>query len=52
MNENAMKLVENTIKDMLLGNTAVTFLFAFPIAYIAKHGLILTLLSPPSQTLP
>lgn len=39
MKENALKLVENTIKDILLGNTAVTFLFALPIAYISKHGL-------------
>lgn len=39
MNENVQKLVENTVKDMLLGNTALTFLFAIPMAYIVKHGL-------------
>lgn len=39
MNENVQKLVENTIKDMLLGNTALTFMFALPLAYISKHGL-------------
>ncbi|MEH5014624.1 hypothetical protein [Phytobacter diazotrophicus] len=39
MNEEAQKLVENTLKDVLLGNTAITFLFAVPLAFIARHGL-------------
>lgn len=39
MNENVQKLVENTVKDILLGNTALTFLFAVPLAYISKHDL-------------
>lgn len=39
MNEDAQKLVENTIKDILLGNTALTLIFALPLAYISKHGL-------------
>ena len=37
--EEVQKLVENTIKDILLGNTALTFLFAMPLAYISKHDL-------------
>ena len=39
MNEDSQKLIENTIKDILLGNTALTFIFALPLAYISKHGL-------------
>ncbi|WP_337029538.1 hypothetical protein [Pantoea sp. USMM079] len=39
VNEEVQKLIENTIKDILLGNTALTFLFAMPLAYISKHGL-------------
>lgn len=39
MNENVQKLVENTVKDILLGNTALTFLFAVPLAYIIRNGL-------------
>lgn len=39
MNENVQKLVENTVKDILLGNTALTFLFAVPLAYIVRNGL-------------
>ncbi len=39
MKEEAQKLIENTLKDMLLGNTALTFLFAIPIAFIARGGL-------------
>lgn len=39
MEENVQKLVENTVKDILLGNTALTFLFAVPMAYIVKNGL-------------
>ena len=39
MNEEVQKLVENTLKDVLLGNTAITFLFAVPLAYIARNGL-------------
>lgn len=38
MNEDTQKLIENTIKDVLLGNTAVTFIFALPLSFIAKHG--------------
>ena len=39
MNGSVQKLVENTIKDVVLGNTALTFLFSIPLAYIVKHGL-------------
>jgi len=39
MNEEVQKLVENTLKDVLLGNTVMTFLFAVPLAYIAKNGM-------------
>jgi len=37
--EDTQKLIENTIKDILLGNAALTFLFAFPLTAIAKTGL-------------
>lgn len=54
MKEDVQKLIENTIKDMLLGNTALTLLFAIPIAFIAKSGLtpslwILALFVAPSM---
>ncbi|AXZ46916.1 hypothetical protein AM363_08095 [Citrobacter freundii] len=39
MNKNVQALVENTVKDILLGNAALTFLFAVPLAYIVKNGL-------------
>ncbi|GAB2932172.1 hypothetical protein [Hafnia psychrotolerans] len=39
MKEDTQKLIENTIKDILLGNAALTFLFAIPLAYIVKSGL-------------
>lgn len=39
VDEGWLKLIENTIKDILLGNTALTLLFALPIAYIVKYGL-------------
>ncbi len=31
MDEEVQKLVENTLKDILLGNAAITFLFAVPL---------------------
>lgn len=39
MNESTQKIIENTVKDILLGNAALSFLFTVPIAYIFKHGL-------------
>lgn len=38
MKEDIQKLIENTIKDILLGNAVLTFLFALPLAYIVKSG--------------
>lgn len=54
MIEDAQKLIENSIKDMLLGNAALTFLFAIPLAYIVQSGptvglLGLTLFVAPSM---
>ncbi|ENA1775758.1 TPA: hypothetical protein ACPZRX_001429 [Yersinia enterocolitica] len=54
MKEDTQKLIENTIKDILLGNATLTFLFAIPLAYIVKSGLAtglwgLTLLVAPSM---
>ncbi|MGA7586034.1 MAG: hypothetical protein WCB03_08400 [Rouxiella badensis] len=54
MKEDTQKLIENTIKDILLGNAALTFLFAIPLAYIVKRepaaGLLgLTLFVAPSM---
>lgn len=31
MNKEVQKLIENTLKDVLLGNAAITFLFAVPL---------------------
>lgn len=42
MKENLEKLLENTLKDILLGNAVLTFIFAMPIAIISKHGLGMT----------
>ena len=39
MNESLDKLIENTFKDILLGNAVLTFIFAISLAIISKHGL-------------
>lgn len=43
MKENLDKLIENTLKDILLGNASLTFIFAIPLAIISKHGLSVTI---------
>lgn len=44
MIEDAQKLIENTIKDIVFSNAALTFLFAIPLAYVVKNGLTTGLL--------
>lgn len=39
MKQSLDKLIENTLKDILLGNAALTFIFAIPLAIISKYGL-------------
>lgn len=39
MKENLDKLIENTLKDILLGNAALTFIFAIPLTIISKNGV-------------
>ncbi|MBC4396539.1 hypothetical protein AAHT73_20615 [Klebsiella pneumoniae] len=43
MKEKLDKLIENTLKDILLGNAALTFIFAIPLAIISKQGLSTTI---------
>lgn len=43
MKQSLDKLIENTLKDILLGNAALTFIFAIPLAIISKHGLSITI---------
>lgn len=38
MNKNTETLIENTLKDVLSGNTALSLLFAMVMALIVKHG--------------
>ncbi|MCL0881401.1 hypothetical protein LXE97_00310 [Escherichia marmotae] len=39
MKDNLAKLIENTLKDILLANAALTFIFAIPMAIISRHGM-------------
>ncbi|HBC7435778.1 hypothetical protein [Enterobacter bugandensis] len=43
MKQSLDKLIENTLKDILLGNAALTFIFAIPLAIISKYGLSITI---------
>ncbi|GJK70790.1 hypothetical protein ACV8UU_28775 [Citrobacter freundii] len=39
MTEKLEKLIENTLKDILLANAVLTLIFAMPMAVISKYGL-------------
>ncbi|BEH73264.1 hypothetical protein [Edwardsiella tarda] len=39
MKDNLEKLIENTLKDILLANAALTFIFAIPMAIISRYGM-------------
>lgn len=43
MKDNLEKLIENTLKDILLANAALTFIFAIPMAIISRHGMGITI---------
>ncbi len=43
MKDNLAKLIENTLKDILLANAALTFIFAIPMAIISRHGMGITI---------